>query len=88
VSNLVHACKPNLKRFVLTTSAGVERYNKLPFSILNLFGESDWSALEGLGQGQGDLGGFLIVCRQPRCCHHIGWGLAGKCLGWATAGVL
>jgi hypothetical protein len=24
---------------VLVTSAGVERYNKLPFSILNLFGK-------------------------------------------------
>lgn len=38
VRNLVHACPKSLKRFVLTTSAGVERYNQLPFSILNLFG--------------------------------------------------
>ena len=40
VRNLVQACSPSsVKRFVLTTSAGVERYNQLPFSILNLFGK-------------------------------------------------
>lgn len=39
VRNLVHACPPSLKRFVLTTSAGVERSGKFPFAILNLFGE-------------------------------------------------
>ncbi|KAI3430493.1 hypothetical protein D9Q98_005088 [Chlorella vulgaris] len=38
VRNLVHACPPSLKRFVLTTSAGVERSGKFPFAILNLFG--------------------------------------------------
>lgn len=38
VRNLVHACPPSLKRFVLTTSAGVERSGQFPFSILNLFG--------------------------------------------------
>lgn len=41
ISNLVDAAAQApraLKRFVLTTSAGVERYDQLPFSILNLFG--------------------------------------------------
>ncbi|KAI7845420.1 hypothetical protein COHA_000973 [Chlorella ohadii] len=38
VRNLVRACPPSLKRFVLTTSAGVERSGQFPFSILNLFG--------------------------------------------------
>ena len=37
--NLIAACPPSLRRFVLTTSAGVERSDQLPFSILNLFGE-------------------------------------------------
>ena len=36
--NLIRATPKGVKRFVLVTSAGVERYNKLPFSILNLFG--------------------------------------------------
>lgn len=41
VRNLVEAAAPmGLKRFVLTTSAGVERQNKLPYIILNLFGVS------------------------------------------------
>lgn len=39
VRNLVRACPASLKRFVLTTSAGVERSGQFPFSILNLFGE-------------------------------------------------
>lgn len=38
VRNLVRACPPGLQRFVLTTSAGVERSGQFPFSILNLFG--------------------------------------------------
>ena len=37
--NLIKATPKGIKRFVLVTSAGVERYNKLPFSILNLFGK-------------------------------------------------
>ena len=36
--NLIKATPKGIKRFVLVTSAGVERYNKLPFSILNIFG--------------------------------------------------
>ena len=36
--NLIRATPKGVKRFVLVTSAGVERFNKLPFSILNLFG--------------------------------------------------
>ncbi|PSC76139.1 nucleoside diphosphate sugar epimerase [Micractinium conductrix] len=38
VSNLIKACPPSLKRFTLTTSAGVERSGQFPFAILNLFG--------------------------------------------------
>lgn len=38
VVNLIRACPAGLKRFVLTTSAGVERYTQFPFAILNLFG--------------------------------------------------
>ncbi|EFN51223.1 hypothetical protein CHLNCDRAFT_10816, partial [Chlorella variabilis] len=38
VRNLVRACPQGLQRFVLTTSAGVERSDKFPFAILNLFG--------------------------------------------------
>lgn len=38
VRNLIRACPPALRRFVLTTSAGVERFDKFPFVILNLFG--------------------------------------------------
>ena len=38
--NLIDATPKSVKRFVLTTSAGVDRSNKIPFSILNLFGEA------------------------------------------------
>ena len=38
--NLIRSTPKGVKRFVLVTSAGVERFNKLPFSILNLFGTS------------------------------------------------
>ena len=38
VRNLVEASPRSLQRFVLNTSAGVERSGSLPFSILNLFG--------------------------------------------------
>ncbi len=38
VRNLIDATPQAVKRFLLTTSAGVDRSNKLPFSILNLFG--------------------------------------------------
>ena len=43
--NLIKATPKSVKRFVLVTSAGVERFNKLPFSILNLFGMSSPSPL-------------------------------------------
>jgi len=43
--NLIDATPKSVKRFILTTSAGVDRSNKIPFSILNLFGE----ALRALG---------------------------------------
>lgn len=39
VRNLVAACPKSLKRFTLTTSAGVERSGQFPFFILNAFGE-------------------------------------------------
>ncbi|KAL4448885.1 hypothetical protein ABPG77_007602 [Micractinium sp. CCAP 211/92] len=38
VRNLVTACPKSLKRFTLTTSAGVERSSQFPFFILNAFG--------------------------------------------------
>jgi nucleoside-diphosphate-sugar epimerase len=38
MKNLIEATPKSIKRFVLTTSAGVDRSNQLPFSILNLFG--------------------------------------------------
>ncbi len=37
--NLIEATPKSVKRFLLTTSAGVDRSNKIPFSILNLFGK-------------------------------------------------
>ena len=46
VSNLIKACPPSLKRFTLTTSAGVERSGQFPFAILNLFGESQGRCFE------------------------------------------
>jgi len=36
--NLIAATPRSIKRFVLTTSTGVERFNQFPFIILNLFG--------------------------------------------------
>lgn len=50
--NLIRATPKGVKRFVLVTSAGVERFNKLPFSILNLFGKPCWLtevALQNIG---------------------------------------
>ncbi|BDA42679.1 probable protein TIC 62, chloroplastic [Coccomyxa sp. Obi] len=38
MKNLIEATPKSVKRFVLTTSAGVDRSNQLPFNILNLFG--------------------------------------------------
>jgi len=38
VKNLVDATPKDIKRFVLTTSAGVERSGQFPWLILNLFG--------------------------------------------------
>ncbi len=40
MKNLIEATPTSVKRFVLTTSAGVDRSNQLPFNILNLFGAS------------------------------------------------
>lgn len=59
VANLVRACPPSLRRFVLTTSAGVERSGQFPFSILNLFG--GW----GLSQRWAGRG----RCGRGRCGH-------------------
>lgn len=36
--NLVQACPKTLARFVMVSSAGVDRTNKFPYLILNLFG--------------------------------------------------
>lgn len=38
VKNLIEATPNSINRFVLTTSAGVERYDQFPFFILNAFG--------------------------------------------------
>lgn len=38
VKNLIEATPASIKRFILTTSAGVERSNQFPFIILNAFG--------------------------------------------------
>ena len=38
VRNLLAATPRSVRRFVLTTSAGVERQGSFPFVILNLFG--------------------------------------------------
>lgn len=38
VKNLVDSCPKDIKRFVLTTSAGVERSGQFPWLILNAFG--------------------------------------------------
>ena len=42
VANLVRATPPSVRRFVLVSSAGVERSGRIPYSILNLFGEGWW----------------------------------------------
>lgn len=39
--NLVNAAPPDLKRFLLVSACGIERKDKLPFSILNTFGVLD-----------------------------------------------
>lgn len=39
--NLVNAAPQNLKRFLLVSACGIERKDKLPFSILNAFGVLD-----------------------------------------------
>lgn len=38
VSNLVTAAPKDLKRFIFVSSCGIERKNKLPYSLLNAFG--------------------------------------------------
>ena len=38
VKNLIESTPSSIKRFILTTSAGVERSNQFPFIILNAFG--------------------------------------------------
>ncbi|GIL73105.1 hypothetical protein Vretifemale_3318 [Volvox reticuliferus] len=37
-SNLIDSTPSTIKRFVLVTSVGVERFKEFPFNILNLFG--------------------------------------------------
>ncbi len=41
VSNLVAAAPKDLKRFVFVSSCGIERKDKLPYSLLNAFGVLD-----------------------------------------------
>ena len=47
MKNLIEATPKSVKRFVLTTSAGVDRSNKLPFNILNLFGAHTSPSVDG-----------------------------------------
>lgn len=54
VRNLIQATPKSLGRFIITTSAGVERYDQIPYSILNLFGVLKYKrmaeeALQGSG---------------------------------------
>jgi hypothetical protein len=52
--NLIAAAPKSLKHFAYCSSAGVERSNKFPFSILNLFGVLKFKrASEGALQGRG-----------------------------------
>ncbi|KAK9909435.1 hypothetical protein WJX75_002252 [Coccomyxa subellipsoidea] len=54
MKNLIEATPKSVKRFVLTTSAGVDRSNQLPFNILNLFGVLKFKkASEGVLQQSG-----------------------------------
>ena len=43
--NLFAAAPPGLRRFVMATSTGVDRYDRFPYLILNLFGASTSWAL-------------------------------------------
>ncbi len=40
--NLINVMPPNLKRFILVSSVGVERSDQFPYKILNLFGVLDY----------------------------------------------
>ncbi len=40
--NLINVMPPNLKRFILVSSQGVERSDQFPYKILNLFGVLDY----------------------------------------------
>lgn len=40
--NLINIMPPNLKRFILVSSVGVERSEEFPYKILNLFGVLDY----------------------------------------------
>ena len=40
--NLINVMPPNLKRFILVSSLGVERSDQFPYKILNLFGVLDY----------------------------------------------
>ena len=44
VNNLIAATPKGVQRFILTTSAGVNRSGSFPFVILNLFGVLKWKA--------------------------------------------
>ena len=48
VKNLVAALPKDLKRIIHVSSAGVDRSNQLPFSILNLFGTARFTKSSNL----------------------------------------
>ena len=88
VRNLIDATPRSVKRFLLTTSAGVDRSDKLPFSILNLFG----AFLDGHPRCQLPL---LCCHKGPRpgpgggnCQRFVQWRAAVSCRGAAAAGLV
>lgn len=62
VRNLVAACPKSLKRFTLTTSAGVERSGQFPFFILNAFGVLKYKRM---GEEELERSGLPYVILRP-----------------------
>ena len=65
--NLIEATPKSVKRFVLTTSAGVDRSNKIPFSILNLFGAEDTALQDALYAVMACLRHSFVMQPQANC---------------------
>lgn len=86
-SNLIEATPKDIKRFVMVSSVGVERYNQFPFIILNLFGEHQHQQpVPATGmEGMEGCGGVIVHLRP--CCWAIQdgvdvqWQGKGVCAG-------